>query len=72
MQFLPPKNKRWTVVESSKPKYRGDFFLKRGDEFALKVYRDCGDAHGLAYYLVNQLNDAELRRYRREKQDDQA
>lgn len=30
------------------------------------------DAHGLAYYLVNQLNDAELRRYRREKQDDQA
>lgn len=50
----------WSVVLSKKPKYRGQAFIKRDDEFVIKVYaNETFNAEDFANYLVRQMNRLE-------------
>lgn len=57
----------WHIVESKKPRRKGEVFLKRGDVFVAKIYKDGDDPMGLARYLAKNLNAAHTRKVSEEK-----
>lgn len=50
----------WTMTMRNKPRRKGEVFIKRGDQFAMKLYKDSGiDPVKFGRYLCNQLNRLE-------------
>lgn len=65
---MTPKN--WHVVTSDKERRQGEVFLKRGNRFVLKIYKDSvPDPLAFGRYLAHQLTMAEARRAARDQPD---
>lgn len=56
------KAARWDVVVSPKERRAGEFFIRRGKQYVLKVYKDSvPDPYQFAHWLANQLEKSEQR-----------
>lgn len=54
------KPHKWDIVMSNKPRRAGEVFVKRGDKFVMKLYKDSGiDPVKMGRYLCQQLNRLE-------------
>lgn len=50
----------WTMTMSSKPRRAGEVFVKRGDKFVMKLYKDSGiDPARMGRFLCSQFNRLE-------------
>lgn len=50
----------WTMTMSSKPRRAGEVFVKRGDKFVMKLYKDSDiDPVKFGRYLCKQMNRME-------------
>lgn len=50
----------WSMTLSSKPRRKGEVFIKRGEKFVMKLYKDgVEDPAKFGRYLCNQLNRLE-------------
>lgn len=60
----------WRVVTSNKERRKGEVFVKRGDKFVLKIYKDSvPDPQAFGRYLARQLNIIEARRAAHDQPD---
>ena len=58
---------KWTLVLSNKPRRKGEVFIKRGDTFVMKLYKDgLDDPLVMGRFLVNQFNRLEAVKAARE------
>lgn len=57
----------WSMTMSNKPRRKGEVFIKRGDKFVMKLYKDSvEDPVKFGRFLVNQLNRLEAVKAARE------
>jgi len=57
----------WSMTMSNKPRRKGEVFIKRGDQFVMKLYKDgVEDPVKFGRYLVNQFNRLEAVKAARE------
>ena len=57
----------WSMTMSNKPRRKGEVFIKRGDKFVMKLYKDgVDDPVRLGRYLCTQLNRLEAVKAARE------
>lgn len=57
----------WTMTMSNKPRRKGEVFIRRGDKFVMKLYKDgVEDPVKFGRFLVNQFNRLEAVKAARE------
>lgn len=57
----------WSMTMSNKPRRKGEVFIKRGDKFVMKLYKDgVEDPVKFGRFLVNQFNRLEAVKAARE------
>lgn len=57
----------WSMPMSNKPRRKGEVFIKRGDKFVMKLYKDgVEDPVKFGRFLVNQFNRLEAVKAARE------
>lgn len=62
----------WSLTMSNKPRRKGEVFIKRGDTFVMKLYKNgVDDPVKLGRYIVNQFNRLEAVKAARELENSQ-